>query len=517
MSLVAAASSRTYKHVGLHHVFLATTLTAGLPFLGIMLVARMDGRPSALLLGVVATGLAMAASTLGTAVWMRHPASDSVSFGELMLWSWLRRANSDRALAYGNRELDESVSSLTPAARLVILREMSHALDRKDSYTFGHSRRVERLAHATGLALNLSPQEQDALRVAAAIHDVGKIHVPDDILRKEGPLTDEEYRAVTAHASMGAEMVAHMGKAEITEAVRHHHERWDGRGYPDGISGEEIPLSARIIGVVDAYDAMTSTRSYRSSLGRKRAIEVLREESGAQFDAEVVAAFLTTMRKPVALVLSLPATSVAPLVRHLAQWFGRSAGAPVATAAGAAGLAFVVSISGVTPFTESRRVDLAQAGDDGSVRVLGTVIRADDGARPSTSFARQTGVGQPSGDRKDRHRARSNEKAGSRSGKGTGGNGKGRGSGGRDESGDGSAAVASSGSGGSTGSGSTGSGSTSAATGSVGTQPVDTVKEPVKDTTQDWDPAASTDPKPGRGADCDNASDTKGGSIHCGG
>ena len=517
MSRIAAVLPRTHRRVGLLHSLLATALTAGIPFIGVGLIVRMEGgQPSALLVGVVATGLAMAASTLGTAVWMRHPASDSVSFGELMLWCWLRRVHSTKALADGNRELEQSgVSSITPAARLGVLREMSRALDRKDPYTFGHSRRVERFANATGLALNLRSKEQDVLRVAAAIHDVGKIHVPDEILRKEGALTDEEYAAIKAHAAMGAEMVAHMGKSEITEAVRHHHERWDGRGYPDGIAGDAIPLSARIIGVVDAYDAMTSTRSYRSSLGRKRAIEILREESGAQFDARVVTAFLSTMRKPFALVLSLPATSLAPVVRRIAQWFGRAAGTQVATAASAAGLAIALSISGATPFGESPRVAVDGAGDDVSDQVLGTLIRAAD-AKPSGASMQRTNDSEVSERLSDRDRDRKRRKAGSRSGKGKGGSGR------RDQ---GSPAVASSGSG-----STAGAGSTSPITGTVATDPVDTAEESVQDAapeeetetgtdaTQEWDPEADTDPQPARGTDCDgDIEETKGGSVHCDG
>ena len=495
---------------GLSHSLSATTVTVGAPLAGVLGLSEVvDGPLSPLLVSFVAIGLAMAASTLGTAAWMRHPASDRVSFGELMLWCWLRRARSERELAAGHRELEQlGASSITPAARLHVLREMSAALDRKDPYTYGHSRRVERFAYRTGLALSLDAALLDVLRVAAAIHDVGKIHVPDEVLRKEGPLTDEEYTAIKAHAALGAEMVAHMGKAEITQAVRHHHERWDGRGYPDGVSGNDIPLTARVIGVVDAYDAMTSTRSYRSSLGRKRAIEILREEGGRQFDPEVVAAFLSTLSKPVALFLTFPAASVPSIARTIGQWFGRGSVGQIATGLGSVGMAIAISTSVALPGEAPASLASTASTRAATDQVLGTRIRA--GRDAAADKVRPQGNVGPRSEKSRRDDRGSKSKSPSRARDGR-----------KPQKPSGSTPVASGSSGG-TASGTSGAGSTSAAPGTASTDPVGDVQEPVEEATQDpsqeWDPAADTDPQPERGEDCDgDVAATKGGAVHCGG
>lgn len=156
----------------------------------------------------------------------------------------------------------------------------------------GHSRRVARHAWRIALAMDLPAGESARVRAAAAVHDVGKLYTPRAILDNPGPLNEAEYRVIKRHPIDGANMLAKLGEPGIANMVLHHHERIDGSGYPDGLSGEEIPLGARIIAVADTFDAICADRVYRSASSRSHALEVLREESGSQLDAAVVAAFM---------------------------------------------------------------------------------------------------------------------------------------------------------------------------------------------------------------------------------
>jgi hypothetical protein len=141
--------------------------------------------------------------------------------------------------------------------------------------------------------MGLSDEEVDRIRAAAAVHDVGKLHVPREVLNKPGPLTDEEFEQVKRHAAEGAALVACLGDAELAAIVRHHHERVDGTGYPDGLSADAIPLGARIVAVADTFDAIIATRPYRPAAPHKRAIDALMDGSGTQLDPDVVNAFLS--------------------------------------------------------------------------------------------------------------------------------------------------------------------------------------------------------------------------------
>jgi hypothetical protein len=180
------------------------------------------------------------------------------------------------------------------------------------------------------------------------LHDVGKIRIPDRILRKPGELTIEERAIVEEHVVVGAWMVSSVGSADVVSAVRHHHERWDGRGYPDGLAGTDIPIYARIIAVADAYDAITSTRPYRVSSGREHAVSVLRGEAGAQFDPMIVNSFIDALpvRLPVAGALVL-LSGPAVLGRRIALWLKRLGGGHLAPAA--ATLSAVVTLGAFMP------------------------------------------------------------------------------------------------------------------------------------------------------------------------
>lgn len=173
------------------------------------------------------------------------------------------------------------------------IRALVAAIETKDKYTAGHSGRVARNAEITGRELRLDPVEFEALHYAAVLHDVGKIGIEDTILTKPAKLTAAEYALMKKHPELGFKIVGNikfLSRARL--GIRHHHEAFDGSGYPDGIAGQAIPLISRIIGVSDAYDAMTLKRAYRPALGHDVAVEELRRCAGGQFDPEVVEAFL---------------------------------------------------------------------------------------------------------------------------------------------------------------------------------------------------------------------------------
>lgn len=171
---------------------------------------------------------------------------------------------------------------------------LANAIDAKDPYTCGHSRRVAMLSHRIALAMGMSAEQAERVRISGLVHDVGKIGVPEAVLCKPGRLTDDEFAAIKLHPEIGHRILRAIPLMEdILPGVLSHHERWDGRGYPHGLAGEGIPLIARIIGCADTFDAMSSTRSYRPALPREAVIEELARSAGKQLDASVVEAFRT--------------------------------------------------------------------------------------------------------------------------------------------------------------------------------------------------------------------------------
>lgn len=170
---------------------------------------------------------------------------------------------------------------------------LATAIDAKDPYTQGHSRRVTQYSVAIAEELNLSPKEVESIRYAGLLHDVGKIGIKDSIIRKPGRLTDEEYAIIKKHPAIGAKILRPVDfLADKIPGVLHHHEYYDGRGYPEHLTGENIPLAGRIICVADAFDAMTTNRPYRKGLTVKTAVGELQKFSGKQFDPVCVEAFM---------------------------------------------------------------------------------------------------------------------------------------------------------------------------------------------------------------------------------
>ncbi|MFQ5924941.1 MAG: HD-GYP domain-containing protein [Dehalococcoidia bacterium] len=171
---------------------------------------------------------------------------------------------------------------------------LATAIEAKDPYTEGHIDRVASYALSLGKEIGLSLREQQLLRKAAMLHDVGKLGVSESVLLKPGPLTKEEFNHVKTHTVVGEKICRPLQQDRlIAEVIRHHHERYDGKGYPDELAGEDIPLAARIMAVVDAYDALTSDRPYRGQLSQEEALQLLREETGRQFDPKLAVALIS--------------------------------------------------------------------------------------------------------------------------------------------------------------------------------------------------------------------------------
>jgi putative nucleotidyltransferase with HDIG domain len=179
-----------------------------------------------------------------------------------------------------------------------VVEVLSTALDIRDNMTHRHARRVARMAAGVAKEMGLSEQQVLEIEYAAALHDIGKIGVADSILRKAAPLDAGEWKDMRRHSELGYEILKGIDfLRDAAEIVWAHHERYDGEGYPRGLAGNEIPLGARVFGVVDAYDAMTSRRPYRQAISRDQACIEVERNSGTQFDPAVVEAFLVLVRR----------------------------------------------------------------------------------------------------------------------------------------------------------------------------------------------------------------------------
>jgi putative nucleotidyltransferase with HDIG domain len=173
------------------------------------------------------------------------------------------------------------------------IESLNATVDARDPYTAGHSQRVQRIALAIGEQMALSPEQMRVLAFGALFHDIGKLGVPDAILLKPGRLTEEEYAIIKRHAEEGAAIVERFSPLRpAVPVIRHHHEHFTGGGYPLGLEGSSIPLEAAVVGLADAWDAMTTDRPYRSALTVADALEEIRTCSGSQFDPAIVDAFL---------------------------------------------------------------------------------------------------------------------------------------------------------------------------------------------------------------------------------
>jgi response regulator RpfG family c-di-GMP phosphodiesterase len=201
------------------------------------------------------------------------------------------------------RYLERTVNRQTRKIRRTFMSAIDSlvfALEARDTYTKGHSLRVRRSVLCLAGALNLDPCRRKQLSLAAKLHDIGKVGVREEILNKPGPLTQEEYRHVQEHPAIGERILKPIIRnQEILAAVLHHHERYDGGGYPAGLKGTHIPLLARILAVADCFDALTTKRSYRDALTVPRALEILHAGSGSCFDPIIAQAFIKVVNADV--------------------------------------------------------------------------------------------------------------------------------------------------------------------------------------------------------------------------
>jgi HD-GYP domain-containing protein (c-di-GMP phosphodiesterase class II) len=176
------------------------------------------------------------------------------------------------------------------------LQALIAAIEARDTYTGDHSRSVVNLSVRVAQELHLDQRDRQQIEQVALLHDVGKVAVPDSVLRKQGPLNESEFELVRTHPVVGARIVGSVAElAHLAPAIRSGHERWDGRGYPDGLAGDEIPMLSRITFVCDAYDAMVSDRPYRDALGPKAAVHELRRNAGSQFCPRAAGALLSVL------------------------------------------------------------------------------------------------------------------------------------------------------------------------------------------------------------------------------
>ena len=351
-------------------VFVATFVVVLAPTLFVLWLRESGAVEStwvALAIGVL---LSLTASQVGAAIW-KSKANSDLLFNELMLWGWVQRFRSERRLAKATDLL--GLSAGRPAAitggqlsgeqKKQLLTELTSSLESSDPYTHGHSRRVARHAANIAKQMGLSGGEIAKIRAAGAMHDVGKVETPTAVLHKAGRLSDEEFDIVKRHPVDGADMVAILDDEELTAIVRHHHERMDGTGYPDGLAGDEIPLGARILAVADTFDAITSTRPYRQANPHKKALDILETEAGTQLDPVAVDAFLECYSgmKPVAfwavLINARPRVSAS-----LGQFFSPVTGTNVmATTAAAAAVGAVAVGPGAHTVPASSQTDASDA------------------------------------------------------------------------------------------------------------------------------------------------------------
>ncbi len=389
------------------YLLLSLVVTLAVTVLPLVVVAQLGParNPLAIALHVLAAvALSMVLARVLAVLWTRHEQSSDLVFGDLLLWGWVRRALAERRLDATARRLRGPAAA---GDREAMLQRLSTLLETRDPYTHGHSRRVARHAEQVARAMGLPRDDVEKVRAAALVHDIGKINVPRSILTKPDRLSDAEFGLVKRHAAEGAAMVADLDDPQLTAIVRHHHERMDGTGYPDGLAGADIPLGARVIAVADTFDAITSTRAYRKPRTHKQAIEVLQREAGTQLDPEAVAAFVSyyAAGRSVGFATAITAAPQRLLsgIGGVPSGIGASVAPLAQTACGVGGIALIGACIGgpVLPTstadrdraTDSKRVAANDGGGDARRPAAG------DGAdgRPREREAQpRAGIGDPS-------------------------------------------------------------------------------------------------------------------------
>jgi len=234
------------------------------------------------------------------AIWI----ASSALFALLWVLLMLLARNASGMLRRQTTALRERSAALSESYRLLeessleAIESLNATVEAKDPYTAGHSLRVQRISLSIAQELGVSPEELDAVGFGGLFHDIGKIAIPDVLLTKPANLSDDEYELMKRHSSEGARIVSKFGRLrECVPIIRHHHERWDGAGYPDRLAGEDIPLLATVVGFADAWDAMTIERPYQRALRFDEALAEVRDNRGTQFSPHVVDAFFGAVSK----------------------------------------------------------------------------------------------------------------------------------------------------------------------------------------------------------------------------
>jgi hypothetical protein len=247
----------------------------------------------------------------------------------------LRWINQRRATFQVRKLVNELASSTPPKDAVEALTHLSHALERRDLYTRVHSGRVGRLTMQVLEYLGVSPEQCETGRVAGLLHDVGKIGIPDSILFKAGPLSPSEVEIMNEHPVIGADLVGPYAERDVLDAVRHHHERMDGNGYPDGVPAPTLGIVSRAIPVCDTYDSLISDRPYRRAKTKEEAFHELRAAAGAQLDPLLVEVLIEVEQSKMRLIgplVAFPLLVAASLSRKVVHAI-RSSAAPTATGA----------------------------------------------------------------------------------------------------------------------------------------------------------------------------------------
>lgn len=293
-------------------MFLVTTIahTHGSPF-RLLQFQSMNQASQRFLQAVLKVFTVVALATLALVFVLSLLGSQSVAKPLARLLETLKQAQQTGEFrgglqtSWGTAEVDQLAEAFNQAANSIAVKQgqldkayrefvesMARTLDARDPYTAGHSLRVAHYSRAVGLRMEQNEKELEIIETGARLHDIGKIGIPDAVLQKVGKLTDSEFQIIKAHPQIGKKMLKRVGGFEpYLPVVEFHHENHDGTGYPYGMRGKDIPLCARIVHVADAYDAMTSHRTYRKAMPHERALQILQACAGSQFDPEVVAVF----------------------------------------------------------------------------------------------------------------------------------------------------------------------------------------------------------------------------------
>jgi len=260
----------------------ATALTIVAPALVVVALSPLSGIADVAVSALLACGLSVAAGTALGTLWARMAQSREIPFGDLMLWTFARRVAAERRLARDARRGDRD-------PELAALRRLTVVFEARDGASHGHSGRVARHAGRIARRMGLDADEVARIEAAASVHGIGLLGVPAAIRDNPDP-TAEDRAVIARHADAGAERVAAASDAETAALVRHHHERWDGGGFPDGLGGELIPVGARIVAVADRFDELLSPAPGTPATGRRNALDQLAAEAGGALDPAVVAA-----------------------------------------------------------------------------------------------------------------------------------------------------------------------------------------------------------------------------------